>query len=233
MCGRFTQAQIAELDREVFKLLEIPRLEPRYNVAPTQDVAVVREGGRGEERRGERGSRGRTLAFIKWGLVPHWTDDPTIGNRLINARAETADQKPAFRDAFRERRCLVPADGFYEWQRTSHGKQPYYVRLADGGVLAFAGLWDRWVSPDGEPLESFTILTTKPNDVVAPIHDRMPVILPPDGYDRWLDPAAVRRRDLEELLQPYPADAMTAYPVSRYVNSPRNEGPQCVEPLDE
>jgi putative SOS response-associated peptidase YedK len=233
MCGRFTQAQIAELDREVFKLLEIPRLEPRYNVAPTQDVAVVREGGRGEERRGERGSRGRTLAFIKWGLVPHWTDDPTIGNRLINARAETADQKPAFRDAFRERRCLVPADGFYEWQRTSHGKQPYYVRLADGGVLAFAGLWDRWVSPDGEPLESFTILTTKPNDVVAPIHDRIPVILPPDGYDRWLDPAAVRRRDLEELLQPYPADAMTAYPVSRYVNSPRNEGPQCVEPLDE
>jgi len=222
VCGRFSQAQIAELDRELFKLLEIPRLEPRYNVAPTQEVAIVRETGSGN----------RSISMIKWGLVPHWMKDPSVGARFINARAETAHEKPAFRDAFRERRCLVPTDGFYEWQKIGGAKQPYYIRLAERGVFAFAGLWDRWVSPDGEPLDTFAILTTRPNDLVTPIHDRMPVILPPTAYDAWLDVAATGPREARDILRPYPSDAMMAIPVSHYVNSPKNEGPECIEPAE-
>lgn len=222
MCGRFSQAQIAELDRELFKLLEVPRLEPRYNIAPTQDVAIVRESATGS----------RSMDSVRWGLVPHWMRDASVGARFINARAETAHEKPAFRDAFRERRCLVPADGFYEWRKTGGAKQPYYIRLAEAGVFAFAGLWDRWVSPDGEPLDTFTILTTTPNAVVAPIHDRMPVILPPQAYDTWLDVAVTGPREARDLLGPYSADAMTAVPVSRYVNRPQNEGPECIEPVE-
>lgn len=221
MCGRFSQAQIAELDREVFRLLEVPPFEPRYNVAPTQAVAVVRDAEGGE----------RELAGLRWGLIPHWTNDPSLGNRLINARSETVERKPAFRDAFRTRRCLVPADGFYEWRRTPQGKQPYYLRRDDGGVLAFAGLWDRWHDPAHGPVDSVTILTTTPNDLVAPIHNRMPVILPEESYDRWLD-AGAPTRALKDLLAPYPARRMDAYAVSTYVNSPRNEGPECVAPLE-
>jgi putative SOS response-associated peptidase YedK len=222
VCGRFSQAQIAELDRELFKLLEIPRLDPRYNVAPTQEVAIIRESGIGN----------RSMDLVRWGLMPHWMNDASVGARFINARAETAHEKPAFRDAFRARRCLVPADGFYEWQKTGSTKQPYYIRLAEGEVFAFAGLWDRWVSPDGEPLDTFTILTTNPNDLVAPIHDRMPVILPPSAYDAWLDVATTGPREARDILRPYPADTMTAIPVSRFVNSPKNEGPECIVPVD-
>ncbi len=217
MCGRFTQAQIAELDREVFKLLEVPHLEPRYNVAPTQDVAVVRE---------LEGAR--SLSLIRWGLIPHWAKDPTIGNRMINARAETVPEKPAFRDAFRLRRCLVPADGFYEWARTPRGKQPHYLRMTDGRPFAMAGLWDRWHAPDG-PIESCTIITTGPNDLVRPLHDRMPVILAPEDYEQWLDPEG-NTAELAALLRPYPAGAMRAYPVSRFVNDPKHEGPACIAP---
>jgi len=219
MCGRFSQAQVAELDREVFKLLEMPALEPRYNVAPTQPAAVVRGTQDGA----------REMALLRWGLIPHWARDPAMGARLINARAETAESKPSFRDSFRSRRCLVPADGFYEWQKTPHGKQPYYLRRNDGRVLAFAGLWDRWRDPERGPVDTFTILTTEPNDLVRPVHARMPVILPEQAYDRWLNPRA-GARDLRALLVPYRADEMDAYPVSTYVNSPRNEGPECVQP---
>lgn len=221
MCGRFTQAEIAALDREVFKLLEVPGLEPRYNVAPTQDAAVIRE---------EHGA-GRRIVRLRWGLIPAWADDPAIGHRTINARAESLADKPAFRDAFERRRCLVPADGFYEWEKTPHGKQPVYVKPRHGGVFAFAGLWERWLGAGTGPLESFTVVTTDANDLVRPVHDRMPAILEPADYDRWLDPAHRDPGGLTALLRPYPADRMTLYPVSRYVNDPNNEGPACVEPL--
>jgi putative SOS response-associated peptidase YedK len=220
MCGRFSQAQIAELDREVFRLLEMPALEPRYNIAPTQNVAVVRE-----RRNGER-----VLQLLRWGLIPSWAKDPAIGNRMINARAETLAAKPAFKRPFARQRCIVPADGFYEWKRTDGAKQPYYIRREDGGPLAFAGLWDRWRSDGDATVDSFTIVTTTPNDLVAPIHNRMPAILLPDGYDMWLDPEGRDVDDLSSLLGPYPAEDMTAYPVSRFVNNPRNEGPECVSP---
>jgi putative SOS response-associated peptidase YedK len=205
MCGRFSQAQIAELDREVFKLLSLPALPPRYNVAPTQEVAVVRQPSEATER---------SLDLLRWGLIPHWAKDPAIGNRMINARAESVADKPAFRDSFRERRCLVPADGFYEWAKTKHGKQPYYVRVLGGRLFAFAGLWDSWRDPAGEPRETFTIITTEPNELLRQVHNRMPVILAP------------------KLLRPYPTQQMSYYAVSRYVNSPDNEGPECVRPAE-
>jgi putative SOS response-associated peptidase YedK len=220
MCGRFSQAQIAELDREVFRLLEMPALEPRYNIAPTQDVAVIRQRANGE----------RVMQLLRWGLIPHWAKDPAIGNRMINARAETLATKPAFKRPFLRQRCLVPADGFYEWKRTGTAKQPYYLRRSDGGPLAFAGLWDRWQEDSDAAIDSFTIVTTTPNDLVAPIHNRMPAILLPDRYDMWLDPENRDVDDLGSLLGPYPAEEMTAYPVSRFVNNPRNEGPECVSP---
>ncbi|KPK01225.1 MAG: hypothetical protein AMS20_14025 [Gemmatimonas sp. SG8_28] len=222
MCGRFSQAQIAELDREVFRLLELPALEPRYNIAPTQEVAVVRE-----RRNGER-----VLQLLRWGLIPSWAKDPAIGNRMINARAETLAAKPAFKRPFARQRCIVPADGFYEWKRTEGTKQPYYIRREDGGSMAFAGLWDRWRSDSDATVDSFTIVTTTPNDLVASIHNRMPAILLPDGYDMWLDPENHDVDDLSSLLGPYPAEDMRAYPVSRFVNNPRNEGPECVSPAN-
>jgi putative SOS response-associated peptidase YedK len=223
MCGRFSQAQIAELDREVFKLLSSPALPPRYNVAPTQDVAVVRQPSAATER---------SLDLLRWGLIPHWAKDPTIGNRMINARAESVADKPAFRDSFRERRCLVPADGFYEWAKTKHGKQPYYVRVLGGRLFAFAGLWDRWRGPAGETRETFTIITTEPNELLRPVHNRMPVILAPEDYDAWLAPEPTDAAALTELLRPYPTEQMSYYPVSRYVNSPDNEGPECIQPAE-
>ncbi len=222
MCGRFTQAQIAELDREVFKLLSVPRLPPRYNVAPTQDVAVVREGGRG---------KGRSVDLVRWGLIPAWAKDPTIGSRLINARAETLAVKPAFESAFRYRRCLIPSDGFYEWEKTPRGKQPHYIRMRDGRVFAYAGLWERWEDPGHDPIETCTIITTDANELVAPIHDRMPAIVRPERYDEWLDPAHRDPRSLRPLLTAYPAEEMASHPVSTYVNRPEHDGPACIEPI--
>ena len=223
MCGRFSQAQIAELDREIFKVLSAPAFEPRYNLAPTDDAAVVRASGSG----------GRELAPLRWGLIPSWAKDPAIGNRMINARAETLAEKPAFRDAYRMRRCLVPADGFYEWQKLPSGKQPYYVRVDGGGIFAFAGLWERWWDrATGNERETFTIITTEPNELLAPIHNRMPVIVGPYDYDRWLDPENESTADLADLLAPFPPERMSAYPVSRYVNKPGNEGHECVEPIE-
>jgi putative SOS response-associated peptidase YedK len=224
MCGRFSQAQIAELDREVFELLSVPRLEPRYNVAPTQDAAVVRVGR----------TRERELVPLRWGLIPSWAKDSAIGNRMINARAETLAEKPAFRESFSERRCLVPADGFYEWEKMRHRKQPHYVRVGGGQVFAFAGLWERWWDrASGAQRETFTIVTTEPNTLLEPIHNRMPVIIAPDDYDRWLDPENRDAASLSDLLAPYPPERMSAYPVSTYVNKPENEGPECVRPLDQ
>lgn len=222
MCGRFTLLIPGEELAESFGLEATPALAPRYNIAPTQEAAVVRVDEPGAPRR---------LAELRWGLVPAWADDPSIGSRLINARAETVAEKPAFRDAFRERRCAVPADGFYEWAETDGGgKQPYVIRLADGGPFAFAGLWERWRGADGEELESFAILTTRPSEMVAEIHDRMPVLLRDARLDLWLDPEERRPESLGRVFPPPPEDALVAYPVSRAVNDPSHDSPACLEP---
>jgi putative SOS response-associated peptidase YedK len=202
---------------EEFQLDSTVEIPPSYNVAPTQQVATVLE---------DEG--GRRLEMLRWGLVPSWADDPEIGARMINARSETAPEKPSFRMAFRGRRCLIPADGFYEWKRENGGKQPYYFRMQDGRPFAFAGLWESWQKCDGD-LRTCAILTTRASSVLQGIHDRMPVILPCDAYDAWLDPDA-DREELGELMIPYPGADLETYPVSRFVNSPRNNDERCIEP---
>jgi putative SOS response-associated peptidase YedK len=219
MCGRYTLATPVERLAEEFGFenssVDLP---PNYNVAPTQGVAaVLEEGGQ------------RRLEVLRWGLIPPWADDPQIGSRMINARAETAPEKPSFRRAFRDQRCLIPADGFYEWKRTNGSKQPYYIHMKEGRPFAFAGLWESWKDEDGPEIRSCTILTTRPNALAGEIHDRMPVILAADTYDVWLDPGS-DRDELTGLLAPYPEDEMEAYPVSRFVNSPSNNDPRCIEP---
>ena len=218
MCGRFTLRTPAHRLAEAFGVRELPNLRPRYNIAPSQDVVAIR-----------RAADGRELVSLRWGLIPFWAKEAAIGNRMINARAETAAGKPAFRAAFRRRRCLVAADGFYEWQKTDGGpKQPYFIRLADDAPFAIAGLWERWSAPDGEAVESCTLLTTGANDLLRPIHDRMPVILAPAAYDAWLDAEAP---SAEALLRPYPAGEMTAYAIGRLVNDPRTDAAACIAPL--
>jgi putative SOS response-associated peptidase YedK len=177
------------------------------------------------------GDKGRELAMLRWGLVPFWAKDLKIGYRTINARAETVASKPAFRAAFRQRRCLIPADGFYEWKTQSGGKQPYYIRLKHNHLFAFAGLWEHWKSETGEIMESCTIIVTNANELVRSIHDRMPVILNPNDYETWLLPSKNSTDYLTALLKPYPAEQMTAYSVNVSVNNPKHEDPSCIEPL--
>jgi putative SOS response-associated peptidase YedK len=221
MCGRYVVTTPGEVLAELFELDEKPHLVPRWNVAPTQEVAIVRA----------RPEGGRELAMARWGLVPFWAKDRAIGNRLINARAESLAEKPAYRDSFKKRRCLVVADGFYEWQKVDGRKQPWLLRLRDGGPFGFAGLWSLWRDKaSGEELESCTIVTTSPNELAAPIHDRMPVILPRERHAEWLDPAA-EPSSLAALLEPFPAAEMEAYPVSTWVNAPQHDDPRCIEPL--
>ena len=217
MCGRYTLRTPVDTLAERFEIDDTPSsISASYNVAPTQGVATVLvEDGK------------RKLEMLHWGLIPSWADDPSIGNKMINARAETVAEKPSFRKAFRNHRCLVLADGFYEWQKTGNGKQPYYIRMEDGSPFAFAGLWESW--KDGSEIRSATIITTDANDVVGPIHNRMPVILHPGDYALWLDPGFDEKEPLTTLLKPYPAEAMEAYPVSRRVNSPSNNEPSCIE----
>jgi putative SOS response-associated peptidase YedK len=221
MCGRFSLGATIRIG-QVFDLPDWPETPPRYNIAPSQAVPAVIQ---------NRESGGREVRPFRWGLVPSWAKDPTIGNRLINARSETAASKPAFRTPLRDRRCLILADGFYEWKREGARKQPYYITLRDGAPFAFAGLWDHWAPADGQPLETCTILTTTPNAVLQPIHDRMPVILPPDAHTVWLDPTLRDVARVQALLTPYPADAMIAYPVSPRVNNPAYDAPECIAPL--
>jgi putative SOS response-associated peptidase YedK len=221
VCGRYVVTTPGEVLAELFELDEKPHLVPRWNVAPTQEVAIVRA----------RPEGGRELAMARWGLVPFWAKDRAIGNRLINARAESLAEKPAYRDSFKKRRCLVVADGFYEWQKVDGRKQPWLLRLRDGGPFGFAGLWSLWRDKaSGEELESCTIVTTSPNELAAPIHDRMPVILPRERHAEWLDPAA-EPSSLAALLEPFPAAEMEAYPVSTWVNAPQHDDPRCIEPL--
>lgn len=220
MCGRYTLTAPGDAIVEAFSLPEVPDLRPRYNIAPTQEVAAVR-----------RGKEGRGFAWLKWGLVPRWAEDPSIGNRMINARSETAAEKPSFRSAFKKQRCLVVADGYYEWKKLPDGtKQPYYIRLKGGAPFGIAGLWEHWEG-EGGPVDSCTLLTTSPNELAGSIHDRMPVILAPEDYDLWLDPAVADRAKLEALLRAYDGEKMEAWPVSRFVNSPTNDGPRCIEPV--
>jgi putative SOS response-associated peptidase YedK len=218
MCGRYTLSTPAGRLAEEFQLDSTVEIAPSYNVAPTQQVAAVLE---------DEG--GRRLEMLRWGLVPSWADDPEIGARMINARSETAPEKPSFRRAFRGRRCLIPADGFYEWKRENGGKQPYYFHMQGGRPFAFAGLWEGWEKGGEGTLRTCVILTTRANPVLSGIHDRMPVILPHDAYDAWLDPDA-GREELGELMIPYPNDDLETYPVSRFVNSPRNNDERCIEP---
>ncbi len=198
--------------------LEGTLLCPRYNIAPGQEAPVVVHDG------------GKSLEMMKWGLVPSWAKDPSIGNRMINARAETLAEKPSFKRLIGKKRCLVLADGFYEWRKEGKGKVPMRITLRGGEPFSFAGLWDSWKKPDGGELRSFTIITTQANDLLRPIHDRMPVILDQEGDEKWLDAEYKEVHKLLALLAPYPADRMEAYDVSPLVNSPRNDLPQCVEP---
>lgn len=223
MCGRYTNrltwSEIVRLYRITSRQPAL-NLQPRYNIAPTQSVAAVR-----------LGTDGRELAMLRWGLVPSWAKDIAIGSRMINARAETLAEKPSFRSAFKSRRCLIVADGFYEWQPQPKGpKQPYLIGLKDGEPFAFAGLWERWEkAPDGQPVESCTVVTTEANDLVRPIHDRMPVILAHEDYDTWLDASRNSPDVVGKLLRPFPSDRMEAVPVSTRVNSVRNDDPACLE----
>ena len=219
MCGRFTLRTSPRAVAEAFGLSDTPLFEPRYNIAPTQQVAAIRL---------DPQSGTRQLSFLKWGLIPSWADDPSIGNRMINARADTVAIKPSFRLAFKRGRCLVVADGFYEWKKVGTAKQPFYIRLKDEKPFAFAGLTEHWHRED-RTIDSGTIITTDPNELMRDIHDRMPVILSPENYDLWLEPEFHGHKELLAMLRPYPADEMTAYPVSTVVNNPRNEKAACVE----
>ena len=221
MCGRFILTVDPSQLRAAFPGLSVPDdMPPRYNIAPSQPVAVIPNDGKNQ------------LDFFIWGLIPSWAKDPKIGNRLINARSETAAEKPSFRAAFRRRRCLIPADGFYEWKKAASQKTkiPMLIRLKSGQPFALAGLWDSWYAPDGSNILSCTILTTHPNDLVKDIHNRMPVILPAESYPLWLDPGEPDPNQLQDLLAPYPAQQMTAYAVSTLVNNPANDLAACIAP---
>lgn len=222
MCGRFILTSPGKVIRELFGLDEAPELSPRYNIAPTDDVAIIRQ---------PPGLPGREMAIVRWGLIPFWADDPKFGARAINARSESAADKPAFRDAFRERRCLVPADGFFEWTTVEGKKQPHLIQLADRQPFAMAGLWARWRGRDGERIESCTILTTDPNELVRPLHNRMPAILRAESWETWLAPHFGERRALEALLRPFPAEGMLATAVNPRVNKVANDDPSCIEPV--
>jgi putative SOS response-associated peptidase YedK len=219
VCGRFNLFAAPREVADLFALCDVPDLPARYNIAPSQMVATV-------ELQSDR--PGRVLTMMRWGLVPHWSkgDKPAA---FINARAESAAVKPAFRDSFRKRRCLIPASGFFEWAKTGSAKQPYHFHQPGGSLFAFAGLWDRWTGPAG-PIQSCCILTTEANEVVRPLHDRMPVIMPPADFDKWLDSKA-DPAGLEQLLRPLPANELQADAVSTLVNSPKNEGPELLKAL--
>ena len=220
MCGRFIQATAGAVLAARFQLVTPPDLAPRYNVAPSQWIGAIRCAGDGR----------REWVTLRWGLVPAWALEPKTAYRTINARAETAAEKPAYRQAFRRRRCLIPADGFYEWQAVGKGKQPYCIAPADGQPWAFAGLWERW-ERDGQALESATILVTQANALIAPIHDRMPVILDPADEARWLDPRLTDPAVLRPLLVPCPPERLRWWPVSPAVNRPGAEGPELLAPV--
>lgn len=221
MCGRFVTNIPADVLEEVFSLQELPRLEPRFNVAPSQLSAVVRN--QGDHNR---------LDLLKWGLVPGWSKEPSIGNQMINARCETVTEKPAFRQAIKYRRCIIPASGFYEWELAGeHRKQPWLIRMANHSPLWLAGLWESWKMPDNNQLETFCILTTSANKLVRPLHERMPVILTPDTFTLWLSHNMHDPEQLQPFYQPFPANEMIAHKVPDLVNNTRFDSPACITQL--
>lgn len=222
MCGRYTLTMTPEELKRLFRYVETPNFPPRYNIAPTQPIAIVRA---------DHGER--HFQLVRWGLIPGWVKDPGSFTLLLNARSETAAEKPAFRAAMRHRRCLVPASGFYEWRRVGTTKQPFFIRPRDGGVVAFAGIWEGWMGADGSEIDTAAILTTGANRLMAGIHDRMPVILPEGDWDRWLDTAGNEPRHVADLLAPAPDDLLEAIPVSQKVNAVRNDDASVQEPLSE
>ena len=220
MCGRFVFYSDPQFMREQYGFDEGPiEFPPQYNIAPTQQVVTVTNDG---TRRAE---------FMRWGLVPFWAKDLKIGNRMINAVGETLATKPAFRAAFKKRRCLILANGFFEWRKDGESKIPNYIFLKSRETFAFAGLWETWKSPEGETVKSCTIVTTRPNEFIEPIHNRMPVILSEETEALWLDPMTEDPNILQPLLQPSPVEQMESYQVSTFVNSPRNQGPECIKPV--
>ena len=227
MCGRFTLRTPASVLVSTFQLVTEPLWQPRYNIAPTQSVPVLRW---------DEGAGGRVLTPLYWGLIPSWAKDPSIGNRMINARGESIAEKPSFRSAFKRRRCIVVADGYYEWKKTGSKKQPYLIHLPDEQPFAMAGLWETWTRPasgDDEKtaIESCTVITTTSNEKTRDIHDRMPVILHQQDWSSWLDPHNNDTEHLKQLLLPFDSDLTDMYPVSTHVNSPRNEDPSCTQPM--
>jgi len=224
MCGRYRLSRRKEILAEQFETdFDDLDWEPRYNIAPTQPVPVIKRAG---------ASNTRNAFLMRWGLIPAWASDSSGAARSINARAESAASKPSFRDPLRKQRCLIPADGFYEWRRAAREKQPFCFEVGLGEVFAFAGLWDRWVGPGGEILETCTILTTTPNDLLADVHDRMPAILRPEDYGRWLDPNMLDVEHAVSLLKPYDASKMRRDPVGARVNVVTNDGPECSAPVE-
>lgn len=221
MCGRFTLSSPADVIADWFQVVIPDQCVPRYNIAPTQGILTV--GKVNDER---------ATAIRRWGLIPSWAKDPDIGHRMINARSETAAEKPSFRKALEKRRCLIPASGFYEWKKTGTGKQPYLIRIANEPVFAFAGLWESWNAPEGDVWETCTILTTDANPFMKSLHHRMPVILRQDDYDAWLDPEPVTSETQSRLFEPLADVTLDAFPVSRHVNSPRNDDPSCEDRVD-
>jgi putative SOS response-associated peptidase YedK len=222
MCGRFTLTATPDQLADAFPQFVVPRqMTPKFNIAPAQPIAVVPNDG------------SHKVDFFTWGLVPPWAKDPASASRLINARAETLAEKPSFRSAYKRRRCLILADGFFEWQQIpgQRGKQPHYITLASRQPFAFAGLWEQWWNDNGSGIKSATIITTEPNEMMAQLHNRMPVILQPHAYARWLDPGERSPADLRDLLIPYPAAQMAHYPVSNLVNSPFNDMPDTIHPM--
>jgi putative SOS response-associated peptidase YedK len=221
MCGRFTlTVDPADLQENFGEYKMLPQFAPRFNIAPTQPVLAIPNDGK------------QRADFFIWGLIPSWAKDPAIGNRLINARGETLAEKPSFRGSYKYKRCLILADGFYEWkvQPGTKVKVPYFIHMKNRQPFAFAGLWDEWHSPDGSQIRSCTIVTTEPNELMAPIHNRMPVILPSDAYAQWIDPAVRTPESLQLFIRPYPSEEMDAYPVSTLVNSPKHDRAECVVP---
>lgn len=221
MCGRFALEATSEKLRHHFNIKQKITLRPRYNIAPSQSVVIIRAGTNGNE-----------LSTVRWGLIPHWSKDEKIGFKLINARAETVQEKPSFREAFKSRRCLIPATGFYEWKHEGGQKQPYFIRMMNGGLFGMAGLWESWHSPEGRTIESCSIITTEPNTIVAPIHNRMPVIIPKQSSGVWLSLKG-NSQSLQEYLKPFSPLKMTAYPVSSMVNSSKNEGKDCTRTIND
>ncbi len=222
MCGRFALKTPIKTIADEFEVTETALYAPRYNIAPSQPVLVVRL---------NKETVKREATFMMWGLVPSWAKDPGIGQKMINARAETVAEKPSYRGPFKNKRCLIPADGFYEWQKLDKGKLPYYFHLKSGRLFAFAGLWEFWEDNKGNELFSCTLLTTQANETMSPIHQRMPVILKREQYRLWLDPATGTIEALRPLLQPLPSTEIEAYPVSSRVNNPDNDDEKCMEPV--